>query len=146
MATITKPVTAKDATISVGNGASPEVFTSIGYIVKDTIKFSGEARKPVEVTRYNSAGGVIEYLAGPLIEPGSLDFKLYLAPDDVGQAALITQLANGTVANYKVIFDAGPNYTFPAAVESIVPELPTSKAAEFTAKLKLTAVKVYASV
>jgi hypothetical protein len=145
MATILKPVTAKDATISVGNGASPEVFTSIGFLSKDSIKFSGEARKSVDVTRYASPNGDMEYLPGPLLEPGGLDFKMYLCPDDPGQTALIGQLTSGTVANYKVVFDAGPNYSFPAAVESIVPELPTSKAAEFTVKLKLTARKVYAS-
>ena len=83
---ITKPATYANSQVQIGDGASPEVFTDIKFIVKDSIKFAGESRKAIDGTRYNSPDGIVEKFGNPLLDPGDFEFSMYLAPDDPGQA------------------------------------------------------------
>ena len=94
---ITAPATYANSQVQIATSVGPpEVFTDIQHIVKDTIKFSGESRKAIDGTRYNSPNGIVEKFANPLLDPGDFEFSLYLAPDDPGQAALIAAYNAGT--------------------------------------------------
>lgn len=147
---ITKPATYANSQVQIGDGASPEVFTDIKFIVKDSIKFAGESRKAIDGTRYNSPDGIVEKYGNPLLDPGDFEFSMYLAPDDPGQAALIAAYNLGTSVDLKHILGSSEsgtaNYTFTVTIESIIPTFPTTKLAEYAVKMTLTTKRTYNAV
>ena len=91
-----------------GNGASPEVFTTVA----ECTDISGPAITATlkEVT-YQDQGSRFKQYITTTIDPGKLTVKLNFIPTDPtqnGTAGLLNDLVNGTRHNYQLVFpDAG---------------------------------------
>lgn len=85
------------ATLSVGDGASPEVFTAIGEIV--SVSGPNLESKLVDATTLDS-GGVEQQIPG-LRNYGSLDFDI-LFIKETKQTQFRSDVETGTQRNYKL--------------------------------------------
>ncbi len=75
--------------LAIGNGASPEVYTTIGEVKTS----AGPQLKndTVDVTNVQSPGGVKEFLAS-LTDPGEVSVTVNYVPGDPGQQAFYAAL------------------------------------------------------
>lgn len=97
------------AYLSVGNGASPEVFTR--YCEVDSISAVGEKNSLVDVTTFCS-GGVMEYIPG-LSDGSEITFganlTLTAGTDKTTQEGLRTDVGNKAIRHFTLQFgDASP--------------------------------------
>lgn len=95
------------ASVSVGDGASPESFTAIAEIAS----FTGPnvSSEEVDVTTLDSVGGFKQVIAG-LKEGGSIDLEL-LYTGTSQQDQLRDDVSAGTSRNYQVSFPTSPATT-----------------------------------
>lgn len=94
---------AKGTLVKLGNGASPEVFTTIGQVRS----VAGPTTKATvqDVTTHSTSGNWMEKLA-TLIDPGSLSFPINYDSADATHAfatGLWQSLINLTQKNFKCI-------------------------------------------
>lgn len=108
------------AVIARGNGASPEVFTTIGQVSNiDGPSLDSEALETTD----HASGGYKEFIQG-LKEAGEItldiDFDPNLATHKDAAGGLINDWKGGLVRNYKLTFPVSPavNWTIPAFVKS----------------------------
>lgn len=96
-----------------GNGAGPEVFTTIGEVMS----FSGPGGNATVIDASHAQSTAKEKLMG-LKDEGQLSFEANLVPGDAAQTGLRTDRNNRTLRNFKLILtDAGPTtLTFAAYV------------------------------
>lgn len=86
-----------------GDGASPEVFTSVGEVT--SIDGPGGEASEIDVTHLGSSAK--EYLIG-LPDEGNLTLDCALLPDDIGQTRLRNDRINATLRNYKITLTDTP--------------------------------------
>jgi hypothetical protein len=99
---------AQGTLLKIGNGASPEVFTTIKEIKNFT--GPGGSAAVIDVTDLSSLAK--EKRMG-LADEGQLSFVLHYIPNDTQHAALRTARANRSETNFKLIFtDASPASTW----------------------------------
>ncbi len=95
----------------VGDGQSPEVFTSIVNVV--SIGMSGRSVEEVDFTHLASSGGFREFRPG-FKDPGELTLSVHYDPTNAtlnGTAGLEYELNQGRVFNWKIdMTGAGFNY------------------------------------
>lgn len=123
-------------TVSVGDGATTEVFTSIGGISG----FSGleKANTLVKVTNFGS-GGVEEYING-VTDGGEISIKCNHRLTNTGQLALIAAVDGRLIRNIRVALTDGTatkTYNF-ASVPlkwSISPSVDNVNTIEFSLKI-----------
>ncbi len=97
---------AKGTLQKLGNGASPEVYSTIGQVRS----ISGPTTKATvqDVTTHSTAGNWMEKLA-TLIEPGTLSFPINYDPADATHqfaTGLWNKLINLTVTAFETVFPA----------------------------------------
>ena len=124
-------------TLAIGDGASPEVFTTISGVANMTGPTGG--RELLEITAINSTGR--EYLVG-FPDYGELSFTLFYTPANTQHAALFTafQLSGQTATNFRITFTDSPatTYTFAALVQGFPHNFQNNAAVEVNCVLKLT--------
>jgi hypothetical protein len=86
-----------------GDGASPEVFTSIGEVVSH----GGPNQTVNEVAVTHLGSTVHEYLTG-LRDSGELTLEANYLGSDTQQNALETDMANGALRNFQMTFPFSP--------------------------------------
>ena len=130
-------ILAKGTSISVGDAASPEVFTPITGITE--INVPNPEAAEIETTDHDTTNKSREYIAG-LNEPGSISFVYRVDESDALQAALKTDLIAGTIQNYQTSIPTSPaeTDTFAAFVTSDEPATPVDNLYTRRATLKLT--------
>lgn len=83
----------------IGDGGSPETFTTIAE-VKD-IDGPGRTADTIEVTSMDSTGGYKEYIPS-LKDGGEVSFDMNFTTS-AAQAALVTDFENRTKRNFKIV-------------------------------------------
>jgi predicted secreted protein len=123
---MTNAISAFGTLLKIGDGASPEVFTTIAE-VKDV---SGPAlnSRTTEVTSHGSPHAVVEKII-TLLEIGNITFDLNWVPGGVTHLQLITDWYAKTKRNFQVVFPDAGSFTilFPAAI-SFEPTAPVEGA------------------
>lgn len=107
-------LTSQGLTVGVGNGASPEVFTTISE-VKGVDGPGGQAAE-IDVTDLSSTAK--EFVLG-LQDEGDLTLDMNYIPADTQHAQLRSDRAAGTARNYRMSFTDSPvtTWTFSARVK-----------------------------
>jgi TP901-1 family phage major tail protein len=99
----------KDLLIKIGDGASPEVFTTVAGLRATTLAFNA---RPIDVTNADSAEQWREILAGGGVKSATLSgagvFK-----DAASDAALRTAFFNQSCPNYQVVIPSFGTVTGP---------------------------------
>ena len=114
---------AKGTKLSVGDAASPEVFTQITDVIEIVVPNPEVA--DLETTDHDTAARAREYEPG-LIEGGDLSIMYKYDPANTQQAALETDRDAGTAKNYQTEVPTSPvdQQTFSAYVKSVEPATP----------------------
>lgn len=95
--------TAKGTLVQVGDGASPEVFTTIGQV--RSITGPSTTATIVDVTTHSTAGNWMEKLA-VLLDPGNIEFPINFDAADATHAfatGLWADFVALQLRNYKVV-------------------------------------------
>jgi len=126
------------ASLAVGDGASPEVFTAIAEV----IEYTGpeQTNDEFEVTHLGSSAK--EFLAA-LKDNGSSDFECHFKPSNTQHQGLFTDVAAGTVKNYKMTWsdpDSSPNptITFAAFISNLSLNTPPNDSVKMSGSLRIT--------
>lgn len=98
-----------------GNGATPEVFTTIGEVT-GIPGLGGAAPNFTEVTHLLSTRK--EYRRG-LPDEGEITLPMNLIPTDPAQIGLWADLDSGDVRNFKITFKDGSTVQFGAIVSQL---------------------------
>lgn len=128
-------VSAQGATIAVGDGASPEVFTEIGEVTDFTTP-DGEA-PDIDVTHLGSTAA--EFLQG-LPDNGSVPISGNFVGGDAAQSTLRTARAAQTLKTFKITLTDSPAtvFTFSAFVKSFVVAAAQNDKLGFSANLRVS--------
>ena len=136
--------------LSIGNSASPVVFTEIGEVrgVPTAPVFKNDT---TDVTNVQSVGGVKEFLA-TLTDPGEVAFSVNLVPGDAGQQAVIAAGLAKTRTPFQLTLppesvevagDVPGYWLFTALVTEYQPEIPLDKEASASIKLKISGLATF---
>ena len=103
-------------TIGIGDGASPEVYTTINEI--NTISGPGGSASEIDVTDLNSTAK--EFRLG-LSDSGTITLALNYIPANVQHALLRSRWVDGVITNFRITFTDSPNtlWTFAAFVQEL---------------------------
>lgn len=88
----------------VGNGANPEVFTTISQVKE--VDFSGTKWENPEVTSADNTDSVRRY-TGTLFDPGTVTVTIHWNPEDATHQQLQAQTIAGGTHNFKRINPGG---------------------------------------
>lgn len=116
-------VLAKGTKLSVGDAASPEVFTQITGVVE--INVPNPEVADLEETDHDTAARTRTYGPG-LIEPGDISIMYKFDPANTQQVQLETDRDAGTARNYQTEVPTSPvdQQTFSAYVKTVEPATP----------------------
>lgn len=127
--------------IEIGNGATPEVFTRIGGVLK--IAAPQPKRDTIDSTDLADTGKT--FVAG-LVDGGEVALDLNVNPADAGQIALKAAFAAATAVNFRVsLTDVGPTKCDFAALVTAAPSASggVSSKLETSATLKVSGTPVW---
>ena len=93
-----------------GDGASPEVFTTVAAVT--SIGGPNLQADDIEVTDMESPSGYKEYISG-LKDGGTVDFEINFNPTNSTHTGLFDDQVAGTSRNWKIVFPSSvSNMTF----------------------------------
>ncbi len=123
-----------------GDGASPEVFTTIAEVTD--ISGPTLALDPLDVTAHTSPGAFREFVGG-LLDGGEVTFTINYVPDNSSHdatAGLLSELEARAVSNYKLVFPDGSSteWIFAAFLTAFEPAEPVDDRLSAEITLKLT--------
>jgi len=105
------------STIQLGDGASPEVFTSIAEITE--LMFLEMSKDKIEITSHSSTDGYREKMPG-LRDAGKVDIKANWLPTNAthnGTTGILAKFNDNVLHNWKII---APNTLVTAAFAGFV--------------------------
>ncbi len=130
-----------------GDGASPEVFTTVAEV--KTIDWTNRKLDIVDVTNMDSPNFFREKLA-TLKDPGEISFEVNYVPSNTVQQAVLTDWNNRTLRNWKMTLPIDPStsltfgtWTFQAYITDTSIKLPTDNAGTQSLKITLTGLPVF---
>ena len=103
---MTVAVLGSGATLQLGSGASPQVYTTIAEVLR--CGPIGSTNPEVDVTNLDSTAK--EYIAG-LADGNSLEFDVNWISSNTQQTSLRTQQASGSTVNMRMVWQTSPNTT-----------------------------------
>ena len=103
---MTSAVLGKNATLQLGSGASPQVYTTIAEILR--CGPIGATNPEVDVTNLDSTAK--EYIAG-LADGNNVEFDFNFLSGNSQQDTLRTSTASGSTVNLKMTWLTSPNQT-----------------------------------
>lgn len=131
-----KAFAGQGAELQLGDGGSPEAFSTIAEVTK--VQRSGSKMDLVDVTNMDSIGAYREKLA-TLLDGGEISFDANYVPSDATQVSLQSQFDNRTLSNWKIVLPgARGTWSFKAYSISADFDLSVDKASTFTGKLAIT--------
>lgn len=110
--------------MKVGDGAIPEVFTTIFEITD--INGPNLSVDKIDTTNHSSPGGFRQKVAG-LIDAGDISFSVNFVPTATTHNAstgLLYWLKNKTVKNWQLVFPDTTAWTLPAFLTKFQPKEP----------------------
>ena len=111
------------ATIAFGDGASPEVFTSVAEVV--SMSGPNFSRESVDFTHMSSANDYKEFKPG-MKDGGEVTFEGRWLPGDSSHDAstgVLSLFEAGSIDNWKLTFPDGSDFTFAAFVTGLSPSI-----------------------
>lgn len=107
-----------------GDGASPEVFTTIAHVTEE-IPFPQLLSDSKEVTDHDSPDHTKQYIA-TLIDPGQLKVTINYLPQEATHKTLIADAQSRTIGNWqmKMVDVANSVWSFTAFVMGFQPKGP----------------------
>jgi hypothetical protein len=120
-----------------GNGAVPEVFTSLGELLD--IKGPALSRDLPDATNMGSPNQREEVIPG-ILKTGTVDYQLQFVRGDVQQTGLIADIKNGTLRNFQIVLEDDPTnpIAFAAYVQKANLGLPVSGKKTLDISLKIS--------
>lgn len=103
---MTSAVLGSGATLQLGSGASPQVYTTIAEVLR--CGPIGSTNPEVDVTNLDSTAK--EYIAG-LADGNTVDFDVNWVAGNTQQVSLRTQQASGSTVNMRMVWQTSPNTT-----------------------------------
>lgn len=103
---MTSAVLGKGATLGLGDGASPQVYTTIAEVLR--CGPIGSSNPEVDVTNLDSTAK--EYIAG-LADGNNVEFEMNWISGNTEQASLRTSQAAGSTVNLRMVWQTSPNTT-----------------------------------
>jgi len=103
---MTSAVLGKNATLQLGSGASPQVYTTIAEVLR--CGPIGSTNPEVDVTNLDSTAK--EYIAG-LADGNTVEFTVNWLSSNTQQTSLRTQQASGSTVNIRMIWQTSPQTT-----------------------------------
>ena len=101
---MTSAVLGSGATLQLGSGASPQVYTTIAEVLR--CGPIGSTNPEVDVTNLDSTAK--EYIAG-LADGNTVDFDVNFIAGNTQQESLRTSQAAGSTVNLKMVWQTSPN-------------------------------------
>lgn len=101
---MTSAVLGSGATLGLGSGASPQVYTTIAEVLR--CGPIGSTNPEVDVTNLDSTAK--EYIAG-LADGNTVDFDVNWIAGNTEQASLRTSQAAGSTVNLRMVWQTSPN-------------------------------------
>jgi predicted secreted protein len=125
-------------TFSIGNGASPEVFTALGEVTY--VKPPSVAIQTVDVTHNTSPSGVREFIAG-LQDNGEIEVGLNYIPSVTSlAAAVVIRGLYQTKQNVRITYPNTKTDTFKAILTSFTSDAPLDGKVSAVLKFKVSGV------
>jgi predicted secreted protein len=121
-----------------GNGASPEVFTTLAEVTNITPP--SMARDTIDATHEESPGAWREFIAG-LKDGGEVSLDLNFVPGGSAALALTTEMdADGSSAskNRQIIFPDGSYFLFAGILTAFEPDTPIDDKMSASATFKVS--------
>ena len=101
---MTSAVLGKNATLQLGSGASPQVYTTIAEVLR--CGPIGSTNPEVDVTNLDSTAK--EYIAG-LADGNNVEFDVNYIAGNTEQDSLRTSQAAGSTVNLRMVWQTSPN-------------------------------------
>ena len=101
---MTAAVLGSGATLQLGSGASPQVYTTIAEVMR--CGPIGSSNPEVDVTNLDSTAK--EYIAG-LADGNTVDFDVNFLVGNAQQESLRTSQAAGSTVNLRMVWQTSPN-------------------------------------
>ena len=103
---MTAAVLGSGATLQLGSGASPQVYTTIAEVLR--VGPIGSSNPEVDVTNLDSTAK--EYIAG-LADGNTVEFEMNWVAGNSQQQSLRTSQASGSTINMKMVWPVSPETT-----------------------------------
>ena len=101
---MTAAVLGKNATLGLGSGASPQVYTTIAEVLR--VGPVGSTNPEIDVTNLDSTAK--EYIAG-LADGNTVEFEMNWVQGNTQQQSLRTSAAAGETVNLRLAWQTSPN-------------------------------------
>lgn len=132
---MTSAVHARGTKLAYGDGASPELFTTVAEQL--SVTFPEQTRGEIEVTNHDSTVGQKEFIADDL-DQGTAQCEVNFL-NHASHTAVQTKADSGVVGNWKLTFSNGWVWVFPAYVQSFGGDAPaTGSQLKATFNLRVT--------
>lgn len=137
---MTNAIKAFATLLKIGDGADPEVFTTVAEVTN--IGGPSLSLGTEDVTSHSSTDGWREFVA-TLLDGGEVSIEGNYVPGEATHDAtsgLINDMENRTKRNFELVFpDSGATtWAFPALVTNFTPAAPVEGKLGFSATLKIT--------
>lgn len=126
-----------------GNGASPEVFTTLGEVTNITPP--GWSRDTVDATHELSPGAHREFIAG-MADPGEVSLDLNFVPGGSARAALEAEKAltgSSAAITRKITYPDGSYLTFTGILTGVEDEAPIDDKMASTVTFKVSGAPTF---
>lgn len=104
----------------IGNGATPEVFTTVAEVT--SITPPGMSRDAIDATHEESPGAWREFVGG-LKDGGEVQLELNFVPGSATTILLMAEL-DANPGNKQIVFPGGQIFSFVALCTALEPEAP----------------------
>lgn len=126
--------------LKIGDGGSPETFTTIAEVTN--ISGPSLSMNTVDVTSHDSTDGWREFVGG-LLDGGEVTLDINFIPTDPTHSystGLLNDMVNRTKRNFQLVFpDAGnTTWSFTALITAFEPSAPTDDKLSASVTLKIT--------
>lgn len=118
----------------IGNGAMPEVFTTVAEVT--SITPPGLSRDTIDATHTSSPNGYREFIAG-LKDGGEVSLDLNFVPGSATTALLLAEI-EANAGNKQIVFPGGEIWSFQALCTGIEPTAPIDDKMAATVTYKVT--------
>jgi predicted secreted protein len=136
---MTEAIFAQGTLLKLGDGGSPETFTTISEV--RSINGPTLGADTVEVTSHDSPLGYREFIAG-LLQAGELSFELNFQPTDAthdAQTGLIAAMQSRSTRNFQLVFPGAiATWQFSAFVTRFEMGAPVDSNLKATVTLQIT--------
>lgn len=137
----TKAFMAQGLMLQLGDGAGPEVFTTIAEITK--VQGTGAKADILDATNMDSLGAYREKIAG-LLDAGEINFDANFIPSDVTQQNVQAAFDARQTSNWKVVLPGTRGtFTFAAFMGGLDFDTTFDKLATISAKLVISGPRTF---